>query len=77
VVIRLDQRILQENGGRFSREEVEEKVNKWIAAGVMPIIEYVVTYDKDELPQASLEVEQEYTNTFDYIPNAYLAVVDI
>ena len=40
-VIRLSRYILKEYGGRFSKVDVEEKVKKHLALGVLPIIEYL------------------------------------
>lgn len=72
VLIRLDKRILKYNGGRFTQQDVEEKINKWITAGVIPIIEYVTTYSDNELPQSSMTTEKEYENTFDYTPTLFV-----
>lgn len=41
IVVQLPESILESNGGRFSENKVEEIVKKYIAFGVMPIIEYV------------------------------------
>ncbi len=40
-VIRISRYILKEYGGRFTKVEVEEKVQKHLALGVLPIIEYM------------------------------------
>lgn len=57
IIIRLDRRLLVENGGRFTEAQIHDSVHQWVAAGVIPIIEFVTTYTADELPQASLEIE--------------------
>lgn len=49
VIIKLDKRILAVNGGRFTEQEVNAAVHKWIALGTLPLIEYVDTtaYSKE------------------------------
>jgi len=73
LIVRLDKRILTENGGRFTHQEVDAKVSKWLAHGTLPLIEYVTAYEKEELPESTLAVEEEYLNTFDFTPQAYLS----
>jgi hypothetical protein len=62
LIIRLDNKLLQEFGGRFTRGDIEQRVKRWMAFGVYPIIEFVDAYTKYELPQYTLEVEEEYKN---------------
>ena len=57
IIVRLDRRLLVENGGRFTEAQIHESVQRWLAAGVIPIIEFVTSYAADELPQATLEIE--------------------
>lgn len=71
VVVRIDRRLLKEYGGRFTREQVSERVNRWLAYGVVAIIEYVNAYSKYELPQHTLEVEDSYSNVVDEILDIY------
>ncbi|URZ09228.1 hypothetical protein [Clostridium felsineum] len=75
IIIRLDRRLLKEFGGSFTTDEVEAVVHKWIAFGVSPIIEYVKTYSKEELPQSSLKVDFSYENKLDFVPYAFSALV--
>ena len=72
IIIRLDNKLLKEYGGRFTRGDIEQKVKRWLAFGVYPIIEFVDAYTKYELPQYTLEIEEEYANVmkfenFDFI----------
>lgn len=46
-VFRISRKVLKEYGGRFTKSEVEEKLNKHLALGVLPIIEFIE--DSDEL----------------------------
>lgn len=46
-VFRISRKVLKEYGGRFTKAEVEEKLNKHLAYGILPIIEYIE--DSDEL----------------------------
>lgn len=71
VIIRLDRRLLIENGGRFTEAQIHESVQRWIAAGVIPIIEYVTSYASDELPQASLETESTIVEQTDEAPQIF------
>lgn len=41
VVVRITRNALKEYGGRFTKLEIEEKVNKHLAYGVLPIVEYL------------------------------------
>lgn len=44
ILIRLDRRLLES----FTKEEIEEKINKHLAFGTLPIIEYVTENEKEE-----------------------------
>ena len=77
VVIRLDRRILKQHGGRFTPQDIDRAVNKWLTAGVIPVIEYVQTFTKEELPQANLRVTSEYSNKLDYTPAAFISVEEV
>ena len=77
VIVRLDKRILKEYGGLFSQGDVETKINTWIAAGIYPIIEYVDSYNKSQLPQYTLETENTYTNIENITPEILLECVNI
>lgn len=68
IIVRLDQRLLKEFGGRFTQGDVEVKVKRWLGAGIYPIIEYVDSYMKAQLPQYNMEIEDTYTNIEDVIP---------
>ena len=68
IIVRLDNSILKEYGGRFTKYDVEQKVKKWIGYGVYPIIEYVDSYNKFSMPQYNLVVEDSFINIIDYIP---------
>ena len=65
IIVRLDNSILEEYGGRFKQGDVEQKVKKFLGLGVYPIIEYVDSYSKYDLPQYNLNVQEEYTNVLD------------
>jgi hypothetical protein len=72
IIVRLDNKLLKEFGGRFTVGDVEQKVKRWLGAGIYPIIEFVDSYDKNELPQYNLEIEDNYTNVIDIIPVIYI-----
>ncbi len=72
IIIRLDQRLLKDFGGRFTKGDIEVKVKRWLGLGVYPIIEYVDTYTKRDLPQHSLIVDDSYGNVVDIVPEIYL-----
>lgn len=71
IIVRLDNRILKEYGGRFTTADVEHKVKRWLGLGIYPIIEFVDSYKKEDLPQYTLEIEDNYTNVIDITPVIY------
>lgn len=77
IIVRLDNSILKEYGGRFTQTDIEEKVNKWLGVGVYPIIEYVDSYSKYDMPQYNLIVEDSYTNVINQTPELTLECVSV
>lgn len=77
IIVRLDNRILKEYGGRFTAGDVEQKVKRWLGAGIYPIIEYVDSYKKEDLPQYTLEIQDNYTNVIDITPEIFLECVSV
>lgn len=77
IIVRLDNSILKEYGGRFTQTDVEQKVKKWLGLGVYPIIEYVDSYSKYDMPQYNLVVENSYTNVIDQTPELTLECVSV
>lgn len=77
IIVRLDNRILKEYGGRFTTADVEQKVKRWLGAGIYPIIEFVDSYKKEDLPQYTLEVQDSYTNVIDITPEIFLECVAV
>lgn len=59
IIIRLDNRLLIENGGRYTDAEIQEAVYKWVGLGILPIVEYVDAIQAEALPQATLKIESE------------------
>ena len=76
VIIRLDNSILKEFGGRFTQSDVETKVKRWLGFGVYPIIEYVDSYSLRDMPQHNLIVEDSYTNVTNETPQIFLECVE-
>lgn len=68
VVIRLDNKLLKANGGRFSQEEIRECVEKWSAYGTYHIIEYVETINDEDLPQNNMTVIKNLSNQVHFKP---------
>ena len=77
IIVRLDNSILQEFGGRFTQADVEAKVKRWLGFGVYPIIEFVDSYSKRDMPQYNLIVEDSYTNVTGETPEILLECVEI
>ncbi len=77
IIVRLDNSILKEFGGRFTPAEVEQKVKRWLGFGVYPIIEYVDSYSKKDMPQYNLVVEDSYTNVMDVTPEIHLECIGV
>lgn len=77
IVIRLDNKLLKENGGRFTIGDVETKVKRWLGAGIYPIIEFVDSYSKKDMPQYSLEISDSYANVIDITPEILLECVEV
>ncbi|AIY85202.1 hypothetical protein U729_3145 (plasmid) [Clostridium baratii str. Sullivan] len=53
VIIRLNKSILVKNGGRFTENDVENIVKRWIAAGTIPLIEYIDVHDSSYINENS------------------------
>ena len=77
IIVRLDNRILKEYGGRFTTADVEQKVKRWLGLGIYPIIEFVDSYKKEDLPQYTLEIQDNYTNVIDITPEIFLECVAV
>lgn len=77
IIVRLDNSLLKEFGGRFTQGDIETKVKRWLGFGVYPIIEYVDSYSKRDMPQYNLVVEDSYTNVIDETPEILLECVSI
>ena len=77
IIVRLDNSLLQEFGGRFTQGDIEQKVKRWLGFGVYPIIEYVDAYSKRDMPQYTLTVEDSYTNVVDITPEIFLECVSV
>lgn len=77
IIIRLDNSLLKEFGGRFTQGDIETKVKRWLGFGVYPIIEYVDSYSKRDMPQYNLTVEDSYTNVTNETPEILLECVKI
>lgn len=56
VIVKLDKSMLVKNGGKFTEEEIEVAVNKHIALGTLAIIEYVTTYNLEDMNINNLEI---------------------
>lgn len=76
VVIKVDERMLIQNGGRFSEHEIKDAIQKWSAYGMFPIIEYVKALYDDELPQSTLEVTAQVDNITRFRPYIETMVVE-
>lgn len=74
IVIRLDKRILRKYGGVFNEEDVDFVINKYIAVGVLPIVEYVDIYEQEDNPQNTLIIQSKYENSSDVTPFAMIKV---
>lgn len=77
IIIRLDNSLLKEFGGRFTHSEIEQKVKRWLGFGVYPIIEYVDSYSKRDMPQYNLVIEDSYTNVTNETPEIRLDCVSV
>lgn len=77
IIVRLDNSILKEFGGRFTQGDIEQKVKRWLGYGVYPIIEYVDSYSKRDMPQYNLQVEDSYINVTNETPEILLECVTV
>ena len=77
IIVRLDNSLLKEFGGRFTHSEIEQKVKRWLGFGVYPIIEYVDSYSKRDMPQYNLVIEDSYTNVTNETPEIQLDCVSV
>lgn len=76
VIIKVDERMLIQYGGRFSEHEIKDAVQKWSAYGMFPVIEYVKVLYDDELPQSTLEVTAQIDNVTRFRPYIETMVVE-
>ena len=77
IIVRLDNSLLKDFGGRFTQGDIESKVKRWLGFGVYPIIEYVDSYSKADMPQYNLEIEDSYTNVTKETPEILLECVEV
>ena len=77
IIVRIDQKVLKDFGGRFTQGDVEMKVKRWLGLGVFPIIEYVDAYGQKDMPNYNLEVEDTYTNVTSETPELIVECVRI
>lgn len=75
IIIRLDNSLLKEFGGRFTQGDIEAKVKRWLGFGIYPIIEYVDAYSKREMPQYNLEVTDSYSNILPETPEIWVECI--
>lgn len=68
VVVRLDNKLLKANGGRFSQQEIRELVEKWSAYGTYHIIEFVEIIRAEDLPQNNMTVIKNLSNQVHFKP---------
>lgn len=76
IVIRLDKRMLKINGGIYSRDDIENAVNRWCAYGMYPIIEYVEVVDDELMPQNTMKVNRKVVNALNFNPYITVKVID-
>jgi len=76
IIVRLDSQILVENGGRFSKEEVQKVVNKWVAYGTLVIVEYMKTFSEDNMAAKTLRIEKVHVNRLNFKPAMSAEVFD-
>ena len=58
VIIKLDKKLLIENGGNFTKEDIENSIHKHLAFGTFAIIEYVNVITKEDISIKNLEISQ-------------------
>lgn len=76
IVVRIDNRVLRVNGGRFSEEEVKFLVQKWASYGTYPIIEYVDVINQNDMPQNTMIVKKHISNQIDFNPFFKIDIVN-
>ena len=62
LIVKIDNRLLKINGGKYTEDEIKEKVSKWGAYGMCPIIEYVKVIHDEEMPNSTLVVNKHVNN---------------
>lgn len=77
IIVRLDNRLLKDFGGKFTQGDIEDKVKRWLGFGIYPIIEYVDSYAHKDMPQYSLKVEDSYVNIIEITPEILLECVNV
>lgn len=77
LLIRVDNRLLQVNGGRFTEDEVRDVIYKWSAFGTFPVIEFVSIIQEEDMPQNTMVVNKHIVNTMNYSAHFEADVTDI
>ena len=68
LVVRIDNRVLKANGGRFSESEVKAAVDKWSSFGSYNIVEFVDVIKSEDMPHNTITVNKEISNKVDFKP---------
>lgn len=68
LVIRVDNRVLTANGGRFTENQVRTAIDKWSSYGTYNIVEFVEIIKNEDLPENNMVVNKYISNKIDYKP---------
>lgn len=62
IIVKIDNKVLEVNGGPFTEDEVKERVQKWAAYGCYPIVEFVDVLEDKETPNKTIIVNKHISN---------------
>lgn len=74
IVIRLDKKLLQQFGGRFTEDEIQTAVNKHMAFGTLAIVEYVTVFEDGNFSIQNLDIQVNPVNKLDYKTSMMLSL---
>ena len=68
LVVRIDNRVLKANGGRFTESEVKAAVDKWSSFGTYNIVEFVEVIKSEDMPHNTITVNKNISNKVNFKP---------
>ena len=75
LAVSVDRSLLKANGGRLEKSDVDEAFGRWMAAGTMPIVDYVDVYSQKAMSDSiGMTVESVPVDGLSFKPKLFIAV---